>query len=190
MPALPFLEPDKREQALLIKMVRQVISDGVAHSRLILPDEPDVESLCQPAASFVTLFRDGELRGCIGTTKVTEPLWKDACRHGYSSAFEDHRFLPLNINELEHLSIEISILSPMVEMENRGEQKLLNELSPNIDGLMIKQGQQGALFLPAVWRSLAIPAEFLRALKKKAGWPDDYWSDDIRLFKFTTFTCK
>lgn len=179
------------EQIELKGLARQVIVNGLEQHQLILPAQPKSKALQQVAANFVTLYRDHELCGCIGCYTSEKPLWQDICQHAYSSAFKDFRFSPLQKAELATLSIEVSILSELEALENNGEQALIEALVPNVDGLLMKEstlygGKQSALFLPSVWKSLSSAESFVLALKQKAGWPSDYWSENIELFRFNT----
>ncbi|MFT6986821.1 MAG: AmmeMemoRadiSam system protein A [Psychromonas sp.] len=175
------------EQAVLKKFVRQVLNNAVIDKSLILPSEPQSLSLLAPGACFVTLYTDQQLRGCIGTYVADQPLWLNVCRYSYYSACEDRRFTPIAKNELANIRFEISVLSELAPIANAGEQALLTQLKAGIDGLLLKEGYRSAIFLPSVWQALTTPSEFLQALKLKGGWPANYWSQDIELFRFTTF---
>ena len=75
----------------------------------------------------------------------------------------------------------------MNPMLNIGELRLREELVPGKDGLLLEQQYRHAVFLPSVWRSLQNPRAFIRALKHKGGWPEDYWHPSIKVFRFSTF---
>ena len=184
MPALPFIDLTFAEQEELKQMVFDVLQIGCEYHQLELPKAPVSPGLLQTAASFVSLYVDQELRGCTGTFKAEQALWRDVCEHAFSSAFEDSRFPSLFANELSNCRLIISVLSPMLPMVNKGESALLEELKPGIDGLMLQQGRRRALFLPVVWGSLSQPRAFVNGLKRKGGWAESYWSDDIEIFRF------
>lgn len=190
MPALSCIELTPNEQAQLKDLIWQVLRQGVKEHTFVLPPEPKSEALLQVAASFVTLYVNEQLRGCIGTTTAKDPLWRDACRHGFSCAFEDYRFDSLTEGELANARFEISILSPMIPMTNSGEQALIEQLVVGIDGLMLKENHLHAVFLPSVWKKLPTVDTFVRALKEKGGWSADHWSKDIQIFRFQTFICR
>ncbi len=186
-----FVNLTKAEQVELKDLARQVIVNALEQHKLILPAQPKSKALQQIAASFVTLYSDDELCGCIGCYTSEKPLWQGICQHAYSSAFEDYRFTPLQKTQLATLRIEISILSELVAIENNGEQALLATLVPDVDGLLLKEStlygaKRSALFLPSVWRSLKSAESFVLALKQKGNWPCDYWSENIELFRFHT----
>jgi len=176
----------EHEQAELFTLLQQVIEKGINYQQCLLPSPPSSQALLQHAASFVTIYFTGELRGCIGTCKSKEALWLNVCKSAYSSAFDDHRFNRLQPDELSKLSIDISILSELSAIVNTGEQALLDELVPYEDGLILIEGSFQAVFLPVVWRNLNRPDLFVSALKQKAGWPENYWSKNIEIFRFNT----
>jgi AmmeMemoRadiSam system protein A len=142
----------------------------------------------EPRASFVTLERRQELRGCIGMLEAVRPLAEDVAENAFSAAFRDRRFPPLAADELSDLELHISILSAPTAIACNSEPDLLSQLRPAIDGLILAEGGHRATFLPAVWESLPSPGQFLRHLKQKAGLPADYWSDSINFYRYTTET--
>lgn len=186
MPASSCFELSKAARAQLLELVWYVLDQALKGRGLQLPSQPNHEELLVPAACFVTLHHDGELRGCIGSLEVNEPLWRNACKNAYSSGFQDTRFLPLTPDDRPGLSLEISILSELDALKNEGESALLKQLRPNIDGLLLEDDRHRAVFLPSVWQVLPTPEQFVRALKRKGGWAENYWSKDITLHHFTT----
>jgi AmmeMemoRadiSam system protein A len=137
-------------------------------------------------ASFVTLHLAAELRGCIGSLEATRTLVEDVAAHAYSAGFEDPRFPTLGREELDDVSVEISVLSGLESLEARCEDDLLAQLRRDIDGLLMTCGRRRATFLPAVWRQLEDPHVFLSQLRYKAGLPLDYWSEDLSFQRYTT----
>jgi hypothetical protein len=137
-------------------------------------------------ATFVTLLRQGELRGCIGTLVAHQPLVQDVARHAFAAAFEDPRFPSLAETELEDLAIHISILGPPEPLAVNSEQELMGRLRVGIDGLILTEGTRRATFLPSVWETLPEPREFLAQLKMKAGLPPHHWSARLRFERYTT----
>lgn len=135
-------------------------------------------------ASFVTLQKFGELRGCIGSLTPRKPLIVDIAHNAFASAFRDQRFFPVTENELADLRIEISILTPMTAMRIETEEDLLEQLRPGIDGLLIQGDHHKATFLPQVWEQLTEPDEFLLHLKHKAGLQSHEWPEDMRCFSY------
>ena len=134
----------------------------------------------------MTLSRDGELRGCRGMLEPARPLVQDVAHNAYLSAFDDPRFPPLASRELKGLHLEVSLLSALEALYPAHERELLRMLRPGVDGLVLSDGYERATFLPSVWDKLPEPAEFLRQLKWKAGWPADYWSESLKVQRYQT----
>lgn len=137
-------------------------------------------------ASFVTLELDGILRGCIGSIIAHRPLIQDLIKNAHAAAFSDPRFPALTLNEYNKISISVSLLSKPVRLEFENERELLEELTPAVDGLIIRDGNYQSVFLPDVWEQLPDKKEFLEQLKLKAGLPKDYFSESLEAFKFKT----
>ena len=70
-------------------------------------------------------------------------------------------------------------------MPSGREASLAATLRPEIDGVVLECARHRATFLPQVWEQLPHPRDFLRALKRKAGLPEDFWSDDVRVLRYT-----
>ena len=137
-------------------------------------------------ACFVTLKRNNQLRGCIGSIIAYQPLIDDLVKHSQDAAFNDPRFLPLEKSELDDLNIDVSLLSVPKPMTFNDEQDLLNKLVPYKDGLIIKDGNKQAVFLPSVWEELPDKELFLKSLKRKAGMAPEYFSKTFQAFRFET----
>lgn len=139
-----------------------------------------------PGATFVTLQRGGRLRGCIGSVLARRPLLEDVHANARAAALSDPRFPPLAAGELPGTTIEVSLLSPSIPLPAATEEEALANLRPGIDGLILEHsGDAQATFLPQVWEALPVPRDFLAHLKRKAGLPADFWSDAIRLRRYT-----
>lgn len=168
-------------------LARESIQHGLRHARpvdVLVEDWP--EPLRTAGSSFVTLYLFDELRGCIGALEASRPLVRDVAMNAYAAAFRDPRFDAVSSGDLPDLAIHLSVLSPLEPLEVRSEAELLDRLRPGIDGLVLEEQGRRGTFLPAVWRSLPDPAEFLSNLKAKAGLPPDYWSGSVRVYRYTT----
>lgn len=184
--ALPskFSPKEKKE---LLQLARASIHHGLNKGRAL---EVDIDSysahLQEKLACFVTLNRNGALRGCIGHLEAVQPLVKDVAENAYAAAFRDPRFPTITEPEMVGLGMHISILSPSQPMEFRSEQDLLAQIRPGIDGLILESGNKRGTFLPSVWESFPDAASFLRQLKLKAGLTADYWSEKMHVSRYTT----
>ena len=126
--------------------------------------------LAQPASSFVTLYHNASLRGCIGTTHATYPLAVDVARNA-AAASRDPRFPPVQVQEVDVIRLEVSVLQPCRPLIYEDYKDLLQKLRPGVDGVIISWQKRRALLLPQVWERLPEPAEFLQALCYKARIP-------------------
>lgn len=140
----------------------------------------------QYGACFVTLEKEGDLRGCIGSIIAHRPLIEDLIKNAQSAAFSDPRFQPLREDEFENLSIDVSLLSEPEKMEFEDEVDLLSQIRPFIDGIIIKERDHQAVYLPSVWEQLPDKVMFLDSLKIKAGLLPKYFSSTFEAYSFTT----
>ncbi|MGH9367765.1 MAG: AmmeMemoRadiSam system protein A [Thermoanaerobaculia bacterium] len=129
---------------------------------------------------FVTLKRDGQLRGCIGTLSPEGDLTRVVAEFARRAAFEDPRFPPLEPSELPGCEIEISVLTAPQLLEDPGE------IAIGRDGLIVEGRGRRGLLLPQVateWGFAA--ARFLQETCRKAGLPAEAWRDpEVRVWKF------
>lgn len=177
---------DKHRQTLY-QIAQASIEHGLAEGKPLTVDLLEYPAeLQENRASFVTLHTQGNLRGCIGTIKAYQPLVTDVAYHAYAAAFSDSRFAPLQREELADLSIHISVLTVPVPLTFSSEEEVIQQLRPGIDGLILEEGWRRGTFLPSVWESLPEPHEFLRQLKRKAGFSSDYWSKQIKVYRYLT----
>lgn len=176
-------EPQRKQ---LLELARYSIKYGLDHGR-----EPDLDlsgfdaELQQKSATFVTLHRDNQLRGCIGILQPLRPLAEDVAHNAWAAAFSDSRFMPLRKDEFEDLDVHISILDTPETIIFDSEQSLIEQIRPGIDGLILEDGYHKGTFLPSVWEQLPSRHEFLSHLKQKAGLPTDYWSDTLTVRRYT-----
>ena len=166
----------------LIRVARAAIGDMFG---LQIPADTTLAFLQEPGASFVTLTRNGRLRGCIGSLEPHRTLLDDVKGNAKSAAFLDPRFTPLTQTEFATTEVEVSLLSAAQPIPARTEEEALSNIRPNIDGLILQYGSRRATFLPQVWESLPQPVQFLRELKCKAGLDPTFWAEDVSLSRYT-----
>jgi len=175
-------QQDADKGSTLLKLARSEIGAKLGHR---IPPPAHAGWLEEPGASFVTLTRQGELRGCIGTLEAHRPLGEDVRENAVAAAFRDPRFMPLSRDEFEDIRVEVSLLSPTEPLLVTNEADALARLRPNIDGVVLEYGHYRSTFLPQVWEQLPNPAEFLAHLKRKAGLSMDFWAEQVRLSRYT-----
>ncbi|MEK7989817.1 MAG: AmmeMemoRadiSam system protein A [Thiotrichaceae bacterium] len=172
---------------ILLQTARTSIKQGLEQGQVLnvnLFDYP--KELQAMKACFITLEIQHNLRGCTGALVASQPLIEDVACHAYSAAFAAPHFEPLQSREYALLTVHISILSELKPLQFESEQDLIRQLRPNIDGLVLEDKAYKSMFLPTIWKSLPNPQDFLYQLKRKAGLPTNYWSDSIRIQRYTT----
>ena len=176
-------------RALLLEAARHTLAHVVKTGR---PPDIRAEDFPLPLRAirrtFVTLTMDGDLRGCIGTIQATRPLVEDVVHNTARSAMQDPRFGPLTAAELPRVQVSVSILSHDRPLPFRDAPDLIAKLRPGIDGLILRDRDNGALFLPKVWDMLPDPRQFVEQLKRKAGWSPDRPVPDMEAFVFSAET--
>jgi AmmeMemoRadiSam system protein A len=173
---------DNEKGSTLLKLARSEIASKLGHD---VSSPAHAGWLAEPGASFVTLTRQGELRGCIGTLEAHRPLGLDVCENAVAAAFRDPRFMPLTRVEFDAIRVEVSVLSPSEVLVVASEEHALATLRPNVDGVVFEYRHYRSTFLPQVWEQLPEPAEFMAHLKRKAGLPMDFWAEEVRLSRYT-----
>jgi len=178
------------EKQFLLALARQTIASRFAGEKPILPDTP---RLRQPAACFVTLKKNGHLRGCIGNLQAVDSLAASVRRNALAAAFNDSRFPPLTAEELPTLDIEISLLTTAKKLDYTDAADLCRRLRPSVDGVILRAGSRSATFLPQVWEQLPAADIFLSHLCLKAGLTADFWRSgqpEIFIYQVEHFTAE
>ena len=165
----------------LADFVKKVIETWVKERKVLELPKEFPEELKVKKGIFVTLLKNGELRGCIGIPYPVASILENA-REAAILATQDPRFFPLSENELRDISIEISILEQPKKIEFKDEAELLKKLDKQ-KGLILKKRGREALFLPQVWEILKDKKLFLSELALKAGLSADEWKDS-ELYEF------
>ncbi len=162
----------------LLGLARLSIEQAVRHGGSLSQEPVGLSPKCrEPRACFVTLTKDGVLRGCIGTLTAEGPLWQTVMINARGAAQRDTRFPPVMPDELADLRIEISVLSEPRPLQFSSPRELLDQLHPQRDGVVLHTGSHRATFLPQVWESMAGKTDFLERLCLKAGLARDAWRE-------------
>jgi uncharacterized protein len=166
------------QQRSLLMLVRYTIAErlGLSTEEYVFVDDAFFDT---PCGAFVTLHKDGQLRGCIGYIEPCASL-RDTIRDmAVAAAFSDPRFPKLEASEFEGMDVEISILSPIFPIK-------AESVEVGIHGLIVSLGGRRGLLLPQV------PVEqgwdrvyFLQHTCLKAGLPTDAWQHGAKLEAFT-----
>ena len=179
---MPDITGEVERGEVLLSIARAAISSALKVSYLADETAP---WLTERGACFVTLTQRSELRGCIGSLQAHQPLLDDVKSNAVSAALRDPRFTPLRAEELDITEIEISLLSTTQAMVVRDEADALAQLRPNVDGIVFEYGRYRSTFLPQVWDQLPLPRQFMAHLRRKAGLPDDFWEEGVKLSRYS-----
>jgi hypothetical protein len=131
----------------------------------------DAPWLRQAGASFITLSKEGALRGCMGSLEAARALGRDVAENAVAAAFRDPRFTPVTAEEWPRLRVEVSLLSTPKPVRFADEPDLVAQLRPGEDGLILEADGRRGTFLPQVWESIPDRRLFLAHLMQKAGLP-------------------
>lgn len=173
------------DRGTLLRLARQAVTLAADGNPLPPLDTRDLPTtLRAPGCAFVTLMIDGLLRGCIGGLERVFPLAEDVWRHAYAAASEDARFAPVRPEELPSTRIEVSTLGAPRRLAVPAD-RLALALRPGVDGVILRQGQRRATFLPQVWAKVPQAEAFLDLLADKAGLPRSAWrSGEAEVFVY------
>ena len=175
------------DQRLLLDVATGVIGNAVARRDPRMPQPSDFqERLEEPGASFVTLERDDQLLGCIGSLVAVEPLVVDVARHALAAAFADPRLPPVTRDDFEEMSIKVSVLTTPEGVAATTFDELVAAVRPGVDGLLVEARRHRATLLPSVWSHVADTEHFLRVLWQKAGLARGAWPADVEVSRYTT----
>jgi len=172
------LSPD--EGKCLVRLARMTIADRLKvpvkeAGRQALEAELKNPIFAHPSGTFVTLKKEGLLRGCIGSLSTDSPLKENVVQNALHAAFQDPRFPPLGRDEFPLLEIEVSVLTPPAKLSYDDAEDLCDRLQPGIDGVILRKGGASATFLPQVWKQLPRREDFLSHLCLKAGLGAQAW---------------
>lgn len=167
-------EIGREQEEKLLRLARATL-DARLNDRQLNADTPLDSALSREAATFVTLKKNGHLRGCIGTLEPSGTLWESVKNNVENAAFHDTRFAPMSLDELDQVHISISILTPPQPLAYTDSDELVRILRPGVDGVILRYGGLGATFLPQVWEQLSTPEIFLSHLCRKAGLDENCW---------------
>jgi AmmeMemoRadiSam system protein A len=131
----------------------------------------------EKSGCFVTLTKQGRLRGCIGHILPHEPLYRAILSNAKAAALDDPRFPAVTPDELKDIEIEVSVLTEPQPLAFQGPEDLLAKLRPHKDGVVLRVQGSTATFLPQVWEQLPDKGQFLNHLSEKAGRDAGAWRE-------------
>ncbi|MHC4742395.1 MAG: AmmeMemoRadiSam system protein B [Planctomycetota bacterium] len=185
----PLMEPPPAEEELgdeekehLVDLARKTIGYALEHRKIPEISELGIaidDGLKCPRAAFVTLKKEGQLRGCIGDIFPCQPLYKSVLSNAINAAFRDRRFPPLQKEEFNDITIEISALTRPKSVPSSDKIRI------GTDGIVLNKAGRSAVFLPQVAPEQGWDlSETLTQLSKKAGLGADDWKEDAGFLVF------
>ena len=171
---------NEKQRHQLLRLARTSIEATLEGRTPEMRAEDFDEDLRRPAGAFVTLRKNGDLRGCIGSIRALEPLYRAVASSAISAALRDPRFFPVRKDELPTLELEISVMGPIETVRD------VAEIEVGRDGLIISRGRFAGLLLPQVASEYGWDREtFLDQTCLKAGLPAGAWrAPETRIEKF------
>jgi AmmeMemoRadiSam system protein B/AmmeMemoRadiSam system protein A len=181
----PRFSLNSRDKKELLDIARKSVESAVREKKLYQVPAALPQELSQDRGAFVTLRKNGELRGCIGYTASVQSLALTVRDVAAFAALRDSRFPPVTAKELPQLTYEISVLSPLRRVGD------VHQIRVGQHGLLIKKGDREGLLLPQVateqhWDRKTL----LDHTALKAGLPANAWRDkdaDIFIFSALVF---
>jgi len=185
---------NSQQGKVLLRLARQAIEEQFGQN-VVDPVQPDAlndPDLCRHRGVFVTLTKQGMLRGCIGSLFGEEAIVDGVRKNAINAAFHDYRFSLLTQDELADVRVAVSVLTRSQNLDYTDGDDLIRKLHPNIDGVILTTPDgQGATFLPHVWNQLPVPEIFLEHLCSKAGLPRNSWQNgdlNVQTYQALYFT--
>jgi AmmeMemoRadiSam system protein A len=167
-----------REKEFLLKLARQVLEAYLENRPIPKLDQQNLAPvLLEKRGCFVTLEKNHQLRGCIGYLQPRKALVEAVVENAINAAVRDHRFPRVTREELDLLSIEISVLTVPRLMAYKTPDDLLTKLIPERDGIILKSPYHQSTYLPQVWKQIPKKEDFLSRLCLKGGAEADCWKD-------------
>ena len=172
------------EQQKLLRWARRAIEAAVrGEPQPEIPKAELTQALRAPHGAFVTITKQGELRGCIGKMDFERPLWENVLGAAVASALEDPRFASMEPGELSEVHLEISVLEPPVPLSR------IEDFDASRHGIIIQKGPRHGLLLPKVAEEYGWDEQkTLEMVCWKAGLPAQAWREpDAHLQIFEAF---
>jgi AmmeMemoRadiSam system protein A len=172
------LTDDEKQE---LRRIARTVIESKSRGKPLPSIPPTSEKLKEGRGAFVCIYKQGMLRGCIGSLDAADPLHKTVEEMAQAAAFRDPRFTPVSEDELPYLDMEISVLTPLTEIHDH------EEIEVGKHGIMIRRGMLSGLLLPQVasernWDRIT----FLQETCRKAGLPRDAWKEkETKIYVFS-----
>lgn len=166
------------EGRIAVKAAREAIERALRGEEVKPEDFKFPEKFNERRGVFVTLHKNGDLRGCIGFPYPVLPLREALIKAAISSAFEDPRFPPVRAEEMDRIRVSVTVLSEPEKLRCKPEERP-EKIEVGKHGIIVRRGIFQGLLLPQVAVECGWDAEiFLAQTCLKAGLPPESWLDD------------
>lgn len=166
----------EEDKDFMLKLARHALNRAVKGEEP--PSPKDIPAVAQEfCGCFVTLTKHGSLRGCIGYIEGVKPLYQAIIDNAKNAALGDPRFPNVVPDELDDIKVEVSVLTKPEPFDYTGTDNLLDKITPNKDGIILRKGTRQSTFLPQVWDQIPDKVTFLEHLAMKAGLGRNEWKD-------------
>ena len=182
-------ELSEYEEKFLLELARNTIDSYLSNLTVPEVEESQLTPVMKKTTGcFVTLMKNGQLRGCIGHILPQAPLYQCVIQNAISAALFDSRFTPVTLKESKGCKIDISVLTVPHKLVFSSYEELLNGLRPNTDGVVLRYQGRTSTYLPSVWSQLPDKQQFLSRLCMKQGSPSNCWKQpDVVVETYQSF---
>lgn len=161
---------------VLVKWARERLREALGGPKATRPTGAWCD---EPGATFVTLrWKSGDLQGCIGSLEPERPIVDDVAHNAIAAGTRDPRTTPCKLADVDHLDVELSILSPLEPIASEADIRV------GVDGIVLVHEFRRATFLPVMWERLPDVKTFMGELRRKAGLPRDF-AGQVQLMRYT-----
>ena len=175
----------EEEKQFLLRFARKIMSTFLDNQRINLQNISLTPNFKSSRGVFVSVYSSGELRGCIGSITSKKTLLEEIQTRAIDSISRDHRFPPVSSQELEKLTIEISVLTPLTPVPS------YKDIDIEKHGIILKKQDNYAIFLPKVATENGWNIETtLEHLSKKAGLKPEDWKKNCSFIVFESISFK
>ncbi len=173
--AVAQLYPEQGMSSLYTDLARASLFHYLKHQEQYPVTMPLPRELSRPAGAFVSLKKDGDLRGCMGTVRPQTPdLARDIVSSAVSAGVHDPRFDPVTVGEMGDLEITVDVMGPLEQVSGAGE------LDPGRFGVVVEKGRRGGILLPRIHGIDDASSQLSIALRKAGIGPSEAGVDLYR----------
>jgi AmmeMemoRadiSam system protein A len=159
----------------LVELARQAILHYLTTGKYVESSEELCVEWQRPAAAFVSLQRQGELRGCIGTCVATQPsLVQEIIQNAVAAATADPRFPSVSLDDMDEIDISVDVLASPQKVDSE------EQLDPKRYGVIVRAGERGGVLLPDIAQVTTAESQ-LAIARRKAGIRSD---EPVEIYRF------